>query len=153
MSEALSSAGPTDARPPFRFSLRTRTEVADTDLAGHVYYARYMQLCDRAVVAYRRRLGLSPLGPAGHLLVVKAFECDFRASLQFDEATEIFLRTSRIGRTSHMMRYRVEGDGGRHVADIGQTFVGLERYGGRPSAMPQDMRAAIRQFDQAPESR
>ncbi|MDH3227196.1 MAG: acyl-CoA thioesterase, partial [Thermoleophilia bacterium] len=139
MSE-VSSAGPTDERPPFRFSLRMRTDFADTDLAGIVYYGRFSHLCDRAVVAYRRQLGLALLGPAGHVLVLKAFECDFLASLLFDEPTEIFVRTSQVGRTSHTVRYRVEGDGGRHAADITQTFVGLERYGGKPSPIPPDMR-------------
>lgn len=153
MSEVVSCAGPTDARPPFRFSLRMRTDFADTDLAGHLYYGRYSQLCDRAVVAYRRQLGLAPLGPAGHLLVVKAFECDFRASLQFDEATEIFVRTSRLGRTSHTVRYRVEGNGGRHAADMTQTFVGLEGYGGRPSPIPPDVRTALSEFEGLAEAR
>ncbi len=145
--DVLSSAGPTDARPPFRFSLRMLTDFADTDLAGIVYYGRFSHLCDRAVVAYRHYLGVAPIGPAEHSLVVKTHQCEFFAPLVFDEPAEIFVRTSDVGRTSHTVIFRVEGDGGTHAADITQTFVGLDRYGGRPSPMPEDMRAALTGFE------
>jgi acyl-CoA thioester hydrolase len=145
----ISEAGVTDARPPFRYSLRTRAEFADTDMAGVVYYGRFAHLCDRASVAYRRHLGIPAMGAPGHLFVVRAFECEYRAPLLFDEPIEVFIRTSAIGRTSHTSRLRVEGDGGRHVADITQVLVGLEGYGGVPSPVPESMRAGIEAFEEA----
>lgn len=144
---ALSSAGATDARPPFRFSLRMRTDFADTDLAGIVYYGRFSHLCDRAVVAYRHHLGLAPIGPEGHSLVLKTFGCEFLSPLSFDEATEVFVRTSHVGRTSHTTRFRVEGEEGRLAAEISQTFVGLRCYGGEPSSIPLGMRRALTGFE------
>ena len=105
---------------------------------------------DRAVLAYRRHLGVPLLGPAGHLFVVRSLELDYRSSAGFDEELEVFVRVSELGRTSHVVQARLErtgGDGPAHVADARLVVVGLAAYGGRPSRMPADMREAIAAFE------
>lgn len=147
---ALADAGPTDRLPPYRFGMRCRVEVSDTDLGGIVYYGRYPILVDRAVVALRRHLGIAPLGPPGHLLVVRAFRAEYLASAAFDDELEVLVRTAAVGRTSHTVEARIERldpDGPAPILEAWLTIVGLAGYGARPSRVPDDMRAAIESFE------
>lgn len=153
MREPLADAGPAERLPGFRFGVRFRVEVADTDLGGHVYYGHYPVYVDRAVIAYRRHLGVAPLGPPGHLFVVRALELEYTASARFDEEIEAFVRAVRLGGSSHTLEVRFErldGDGrGEPAAAARVTVVGLEAYGGRPSRMPESMREAMTAFEGA----
>lgn len=144
------SAGATDRVPPFRFSARTRVEITDTDLGAVVYYGRYPHHIDRGVLAYRRHVGIPPLGPEGHLFVVRSLQVDYRSSARFDEELEVFVRTAELGRSSHTVEVRIEragDDGPAHVADARLVIVGLAEYGGRPSRVPDPMRRAISGFE------
>ncbi len=153
MRGATADAGPSDRVPPFRFSARSRVDIAETDLGAVLYYARYPHHVDRAALAYRRHLGVPLLGPPGHLFVIRSLEVDYRSSAGFDEELEVFVRTADLGRTSHTLEARIErigGDGPAHVADARLVVVGLAEYGGRPSRMPADMRGAIADFEGLP---
>jgi acyl-CoA thioester hydrolase len=147
-------AGPTDRVPPFRFSARSRVDIAETDLGAVVYYARYPHHIDRAVLAYRRHLGIPPLGPEGHHFVVRSLHIDYLASARFDDEIEAFVRVSELGRSSHTMEARLEriadGEpGGAPIATATLVLVGLAGYGGRPSRVPEAMRVAIEGFEGA----
>lgn len=149
MREPLADAGPTDRVPPFRFSSRSRVDVSDTDLGAVVYYGRYPVHIDRAVLAYRRHLGIPALGPEGHLFVVRSLAVDYLTSARFEDEIEAFVRVADLGRSSHAMELRMErlGDTPAHVADARLVIVGLQSYGGRPSRMPDPMRDAIQGFE------
>lgn len=150
---STADAGPTDRVPPFRFSARSRVDIAETDLGAVVYYARYPHHIDRAVLAYRRHLGIPPLGPDGHHFVVRSLHVDYLASARFDDEVEAFVRVSDLGRSSHTMEARLErvgeGDAGVPLATATLVLVGLAGYGGRPSRVPEAMRAAIEGFEGA----
>ena len=146
----IADAGPTDRVPPFRFSARSRVDVAETDLGAVVYYARYPHHIDRAVLAYRRHLEIPGLGPEGHSFVVRSLNVDYRASARFDDELEVFVRVRELGRSSHTMQARLERIGGgepTHLADATLVLVGLAGYGGRPSRIPEAMRRAIARFE------
>jgi acyl-CoA thioester hydrolase len=145
----MAAAAPPE--PVFRFSVRSRVEIADTDLGAVVYYGRYPHHVDRGVVAYRRKLGIPPLGPEGHLFVVRSMHIDYHSSARFDDELDILVRTADIGRTSHTAQVRIDrlgaGDTREHVAEARLVVVGLGAYGGRPSRMPDEMRRAIETFE------
>ncbi len=150
MRAATADAGPSDRVPPFRFSARSRVDIAETDLGAVLYYARYPHHVDRAVLAYRRHVGVPLLGPPGHLFVIRSLEVDYRASAHFDEELEVFVRVSELGRTSHAVEARIERAGPgepEHVADARLMVVGLSEYGGRPTRVPAPMRDAIAAFE------
>lgn len=130
-----------------RFTLRTRVEIADTDLGGVVYYGRYPHLVDRAVIAYRRRLGIPPLGPDGHLFVVRSLALDYLAPARFDDELEIAVRTAEVGRTSHSVHAAIAHAGGGRVAEARLVVVGVSSYGGRPTRVPESLRAALDGFE------
>jgi len=150
MREAIAHAGPTDRVPPFRFSAVSRVSVADTDLGAVAYYGRYAHHLDRAVIAYRRHLGVPPLGPDGHLFVVRSLAVEYRASARFDDEVEAFVRVSDVGRSSHTIEARLErvsGAAPEHLADARLTIVGVGNYGGRPTRMPAAMSATLEAFE------
>ena len=150
MRAATADAGPSDRVPPFRFSARSRVDIAETDLGAVLYYARYPHHLDRAVLAYRRHLGIPLLGPEGHLFVVRSLALEYRSSARFDEELEVFVRVAELGRTSHTVEARMErvgGEGAAHVADARLVVVGLAAYGGRPSRVPEAMRESIAAFE------
>jgi acyl-CoA thioester hydrolase len=151
--EAIAHAGPTDRVPPFRFSAVSRVSVADTDLGAVAYYGRYAHHLDRAAIAYRRHLGIPPLGPEGHVFVVRSLAVDYRASARFDDEVEAFVRVTDLGRTVHTMQARLErltDAGSQHLADARLVIVGLAAYGGRPSRMPAVMHDAVAAFEGLP---
>lgn len=138
----------------FRFTLRTRVDFSDTDVTGVVYYGRYLALFDRAVVAYRRRLGVDLLGPPGHHYLIRAVGVQYHGSLRFDDEAEVHVRVSSIGRTSHSYELRVDridGDERVHCGDGQITIVGVDGYGedSKPSPMPPALRRRIEEFEGA----
>lgn len=144
-------SGPTDRVPPFRFSAVSRVDVAETDLGAVVYYGRYLHHVDRAVLAYRRHVGVPPLGAAGHLFVVRSLQVDYRAPARFDDEVEAFARVTRLGGSSHEYAVRLERISGGppgHLADATLTIVGVGGYEApRPTRMPRSMRDAIAAFE------
>lgn len=152
MSEPVSIAGPTDRVEGFRFGMRCRVDLSDTDLGAVVYYARYPHYLDRGVIAYRRHLGIPPLGPEGHLFVVASLAVDYRASARFDDEVEVLVRVPEIKRSSHTVEARMERldpGGGTLLAEMRCTIVGVSAYepGARPSRVPETMRASIDRFE------
>ncbi len=136
----------------FRFGLRARVDLADTDLGAVVYYGRYPHYLDRGVFAYRRHLGIPPLGPAGHMFVVASLSIDYRSAARFDDLVEILVRVPEIGRSSHRVEVLMERAGERGepvlLAEMRCTLVGLSSYeNGRPTRVPDDLRAAIEAFE------
>lgn len=136
----------------FRFNLRTRVDFSDTDVTGVVYYGRYPALFDRAVIAYRRQLGIDLLGPPGHHYLIRALAAQYHGSLRFDDEIDVHARIAQIGRTSHRFELRVdrvEEDKRVHCVDGQLTIVGVDGYGkhAKPSPMPNDLREAIEAFE------
>src|SRR5436309_12714477 len=91
-------------REPFKFSARTRVGFSDTDAQGIVYYGRYNPYFDLARVEYLRELGLlrrrDEPRPDGGDFVMRANVVEYFAPAVFDDEIEVFVRVSRLGRTS-----------------------------------------------------
>lgn len=132
--------------------MRSRVDFSDTDVTGVVYYGRYPVFFDRAVVAYRRELGIDLLGPPGHHYLIRAVAAQYHGSLRFDDEIDVHVRISNIGRTSHSYDIRVERvdrDERVHCVDGQITIVGVDGYGetATPSPMPEDLRRTIEEFE------
>ena len=146
MAPDLYDAGPTDRRPPFRFSAHARVWFSDTDAQGVVYYGRYLPYFDHARVEYHRHLGQFEVGEAE--FVMRALQVEYHAPARFDELIECFVRVARIGRTSmtyECAAHRVEDD--ELMVTAAQTIVLVDRVARRPTPIPNDVRAAIAAFE------
>jgi acyl-CoA thioester hydrolase len=141
-------AGPTDRKPPFRFSASARVWFSDTDAQGVVYYGRYMPYFDHARLEYHRHLGLLPLWQGEREFVMRAMSVEYEAPAVFDDLIEVFIRTSRIGRSSATVEcaaYRVADD--RLMCTAVQTLVLIEVNGRHPTPIAADYRDAIDAFE------
>ena len=134
---------------PFRFSARTRVGFSDTDAQGIVYYGRYLPYFDHARVEYHRQLGLlgsNVLG--GNEFVMRACTIEYFAPAVFDDEIEVFIRISRIGRTSvtyeHAARRVPDGE---LMVTATQTLVVVDLSEPRPVAVPAAYRERIRAFE------
>jgi acyl-CoA thioester hydrolase len=153
MDRDIYRAGPTDRRPPFRFSAHARVWFSDTDAQGVVYYGRYLPYFDHARLEYHRHLGLRELWHGEHEFVMRAMNVEYEAPALFDDLLEIFVRTARIGRssvTAECAAWRVADE--RLMCTAVQTLVLVNVADRRPVAVPDDYRATIDAFEAAPGS-
>jgi acyl-CoA thioester hydrolase len=137
------------ARPPFRFSARTRVGFSDTDAQGIVYYGRYNPYFDLARVEYLRALGLLHRHGEGQF-VMRANDVEYFAPAVFDDEIEVFARVSRIGRTSatfEFAAYRAKDD--VLMVTAHQTLVYVDLAERKASTVPDDFRSLVAGFEGA----
>jgi len=145
----VNGAGPTDARPPFKFAAQTRVAFSDTDAQGIVYYGRYMPYFDLARTEYLRHLGLlhhqdRSLGE----FVMRASAVEYFAPARFDDLIEIYARVRRIGYTSATWEFQAYGtEDGRLMVSAQQTSVFVDPSHRRAKAVPDAFSDVIRGFE------
>ncbi len=139
----------TDRKPPFKYSALDRVGFSDTDAQGIVYYGRYMPYFDLSRVEYHRHLGMAYSGQRHkHEFVMRANAIDYLAPARFDDLIEVFVRISRIGRTSvtyECAAYRVEDD--LLLVTAHQTLVLVELATHTATQVPESFREGIRAFE------
>jgi acyl-CoA thioester hydrolase len=138
----------TDRKPPFKYAAFTRVGFSDTDAQGIVYYGRYLPYFDLARVEYHRHLGLLERAMQDEQFVMRASTVEYFAPARFDDLIEIFIRLSRIGRTSatyECAAYRTEDD--VPMVTAAQTLVLVDLDERRAQPIPNWYRDAIRAFE------
>jgi acyl-CoA thioester hydrolase len=144
-SDVLELGRVTTRRPPFKYAALTRVWFSDTDAQGVVYYGRYLPYFDHALVEYHRHLGF---GASEGDFVMRASHVEYHAPARFDDLIEVFVRISRIGRTSvtyEFAAYRLPDDSLMVTAT--QTVVLVDRVDRRPLPIADDVRRKAREFE------
>ena len=135
-------------KPPFKFSARTRVGFSDTDAQGIVYYGRYNPYFDLARVEYLRSLGLlQQRGQAGDF-VMRANDVEYFAPAVFDDEIEVYVRVSRLGRTSvtfAFAAYRLPD--GQLMVTAHQTLVYVDLAERKACPVPGEYRATVLDFE------
>ena len=135
-------------KPPFKFSASTRVGFSDTDAQGIVYYGRYNPYFDLARVEYLRLLGLlQARGEAGDF-VMRANDVEYFAPAVFDDEIEVFVRVSRLGRTSatfEFAAYRVPDD--VLMVTAHQTLVYVDLAERKACLVPDPWREPVLAFE------
>jgi acyl-CoA thioester hydrolase len=144
---ALELGRVTDRKPPFKYSSLTRVGFSDTDAQGIVYYGRYLPYFDSARVEYHRHLELLVTEPREHEFVMRANTIEYHAPAQFDNLIEVFIRVSRIGRTSVTYELAAYRDDDVLMVTATQTLVLVELNGRRACAVPGSYRDQIAAFE------
>jgi acyl-CoA thioester hydrolase len=133
--------------PPFKFSARTRVGFSDTDAQGIVYYGRYNPYFDLARVEYLRMLGQLHRTGAGDF-VMRANDVEYFAPARFDDELEIYVRVSRVGRTSVTFQFSVHKIPGETLmVTAHQTLVYVDLEERQPVPIPNDYRASVVEFE------
>jgi acyl-CoA thioester hydrolase len=135
-------------KAPFKFSARTRVGFSDTDAQGIVYYGRYNPYFDLARVEYLRSLGLlKERGEAGDF-VMRANDVEYFAPAVFDDEIEVFVRVSRLGRTSvtfAFAAYRLPDD--LLMVTAHQTLVFVDLAERKACPVPDSFRDPVLAFE------
>ena len=142
---ALELGRVTDRKPPFKYSSLTRVGFSDTDAQGIVYYGRYLPYFDSARVEYHRHLELLVTEPGEYEFVMRANTIEYHAPARFDDLIEVFIRVSRIGRTSvtyEHAAYRADDD--VLMVTATQTLVLVDLDERRACAVPEPVPRADR---------
>jgi acyl-CoA thioester hydrolase len=137
-----------DRHPPFKYSALTRVGFSDTDAQGIVYYGRYLPYFDTARVEYHRHLDMLPQRSTEHEFVMRASTIEYFAPARFDDLLEVFIRISRIGRTSvtyHNAAYELDGD--NLMVSATQTLVLVDLAERRACPVPEWFRERVRGFE------
>ena len=140
----------TDRRPPFKYSALSRVWFSDTDAQGVVYYGRYLPYFDHARTEYHRHLGTGSMQVEGAEFVMRASSVEYHAPARFDDLIESFVRVRRIGTTSVTYEgaaIRLPDDS--LMATATQTLVLVNLPTRRPTPVPEELREAIRAFEDA----
>jgi acyl-CoA thioester hydrolase len=140
----------TARKPPFKYSSFTRVGFSDTDAQGIVYYGRYLPYFDSARVEYHRHLEMLPAGRHESEFVMRASTIEYLAPARFDDLIEVFIRVSRVGRTSvtyECAAYRADDDVLMVTAQ--QTLVLVDLGERRARAIPDELRERVRAFEGA----
>ena len=138
----------TNRKPPFKYSALARVWFSDTDAQGVVYYGRYLPYFDHARVEYHRHLDMPTVSRSGREFVMRASTVEYHAPARFDDLLEIFVRVSRIGRTSatyECAAYRVEDD--ELMVTATQTLVLVDMEERVSVAIPDSWREQLRAFE------
>jgi acyl-CoA thioester hydrolase len=138
----------TDRKPPYKFSSLTRIGFSDTDAQGIVYYGRYLPYFDAARVEYHRHLDLLNTTDFDTGLVMRASNIEYLAPARFDDLVEVFIRVSRIGRTSvtyEMAAYLVETD--ELMVTANQALVLVDLAERKACPIPEEFRERMRAFE------
>jgi acyl-CoA thioester hydrolase len=134
--------------PPFKFSAHTRVGFSDTDAQGIVYYGRYNPYFDLARVEYLRTLGLlQARGEVGDF-VMRANDVEYFAPAVFDDEIEVFVRVSRLGRTSvtfEFAAYRLPDE--VLMVTAHQTLVYVDLAGRKACPVPDAFREPVLGFE------
>jgi acyl-CoA thioester hydrolase len=135
-------------KQPFKLSARTRVGFSDTDAQGIVYYGRYNPYFDLARVEYLRSLGLlQPRGKVGDF-VMRANDVEYFAPAVFDDEIEVYVRVSRLGRTSvtfTFAAYRVPDD--VLMVTAHQTLVYVDLAERKACPVPDSFREPVLAFE------
>jgi acyl-CoA thioester hydrolase len=145
---ALELGRVTDRKPPFKYSSLTRVGFSDTDAQGIVYYGRYLPYFDSARVEYHRHLEMLETRQNEHEFVMRANTIEYHAPARFDDLIEVFIRVSRIGRTSvtyECAAYRADDDVLMVTAQQTLVLVDLEER--RAFRIPATYREQVAAFE------
>ena len=144
----LELGGPTDQKPPFKYSALARVWFSDTDAQGVVYYGRYLPYFDHARVEYHRHLRQTVVARDRREFVMRASNVEYHAPARFDDLLEIFVRVARIGRSSVTYEgaaYRVEDDA--LMVTASQTLVLVDMEERASVVIPDWWREQLRAFE------
>ena len=126
------------------FRHRMRVRYAECDPQGVVYFARYPQYVDDAVVELWRA-HIAPwdaMVAAGSDMVVAELHVRYRASARFDEELEVVVSPTHLGTTSMTSAWRVERDGELLVeGEVRHVCIDPATKAKKP--LPDDVRAAL----------
>lgn len=132
------------SRDAFDYCHRFRTRYAECDPQGVVFNSRYLEFADAAMSEFWRARGLS-LSPSSFDTHVAQALVRYIAPIRFDELVDGLIRVEKFGRSSLTQLVEFHGAGREDLrARVEFVHVHVDLGSGRPQAIPDHIRAALR---------
>ncbi|MEF8977185.1 MAG: thioesterase family protein [Halapricum sp.] len=135
----------------FEFETEVAVRYGDLDTYGHVNNAVYATFLEEARVDYLTTVvangNADVTGTSGGPgIVLATLELDFQAPLGPTDSVTVEVRVPGLGESSFPIEYEVR-DGEEMLATGETTVVVFDRGRGEPQPIPDEWRAAIRDFE------
>ncbi len=149
---AAAAGASSPAREAFgRYPLTITIPVAwgEMDAFHHVNNVVYARWVESARVAYFSRIGLmEPARADGVGPILGRVAIDYRRPVTYPDTVRVEATTTRIGRTSFCMAYRLWSAGcGEEVAAAEDVIVVFDYKAGKPTPVDDALRSAILAFE------
>ncbi len=122
-----------------------RVRYAETDQMGVAYHANYLVWCEIGRTDFIRGLGMTyaEMEARGILLAVSDAAVRYHASARYDDEVRVETRCTAVRSRQVTFDYRMtRGATGDTLATARITLISIAP-GGRPTAMPADIRALL----------
>jgi acyl-CoA thioester hydrolase len=131
----------------FRFKLQLTSRFRDCDMFGHVNNAVYFTYMEEARWAYWRHItGDFPHSRLPGLILARV-ECDFIKPLQAGERLDIWLGTTRLGKSSMTMECELMDERAAEVARGKSVVVCYDYAAVKPTPIPDWCRTRIEEYE------
>jgi acyl-CoA thioester hydrolase len=117
----------------------------DLDGLGHVNNAVYLSYVESARLAYMQEV-VGPL-ELEELGIVADVKISFRSPASLGETLEVCHRVSRVGETSLVFDFEIQGGDGRLVAEGSTVHVAFDYEARRPVPVPEKWRSRIESYE------
>ncbi len=138
----------------FNFSFPIRVRYAEIDGQGIVFNAHYLTYFDTAMAEYFRAVraakdGQDPL--AGTYFHTVRNLVEYKAQIGFDDQIDVYVRTSRLGRSSATLVNEIYHKGGNRLLTFGEAvWVNADPETHKSAPLPDQFRSLIQRFEDAP---
>jgi acyl-CoA thioester hydrolase len=120
------------------FSWPVRVYWEDTDAGGVVYYANYLRFLERARSEWLRSFGFEQdvlRGDVGVVFVVRRVEVDYLAPARFNDALDVTVALTEVGRATLGVSQTI-ARGATRLVDAGVTLACVDATSFKPVRIP-----------------
>jgi acyl-CoA thioester hydrolase len=127
------------------FAVPVRARYAETDQMGVVHHAVYPVWFEVARTALSHAVGVpyTDWERRGVLLMVGELRCRYRRPARYDDQVTVWVRVGQVASRRVVFEYRVEGSDGTVLAEGETRHVVVDRVSGRPTVLPDELRASL----------
>jgi acyl-CoA thioester hydrolase len=128
--------------PEFAHSHRLTVRFRDCDAMGHVNHAVYFTYFEQCrLTCWRERTG-SP-HPHTRVIIARA-ECDYRSQAVFGDELDVRMTIGEVGRSSFVLKYRIEQvKDGQVVAEGATVMVAFDYEAARSMPLSAETRSLL----------
>ncbi len=132
----------------FQYSKPIDIRYADIDMMGHVNNAKYLTFIEHARSHYFQKACNWDWNKLG--MVLARTEIDFKAPVLLHHKPVVWIRTTRLGQTSFTQENIIAetGQPKQIYATAISTMVHVDFKTGRPLPIPEQIKKAIKQFEE-----
>ncbi len=130
---------------------RYRVSYGDTDRMGRVYYANYLEICERARTEFLRDIGhpYKSIEESGCLFPVRSCQVRYYNAAVYDDLLECRSRISRMRHATLVFTTDIHRDGEDHALVTAHVELACVDPAGKPRILPESLKNALTPYLEA----